>query len=59
MVQHSILKSHKHSKMIEPILSFVFRNDWLKIQRWLSVKSMKPNFEVVVSVLLPLCCYIG
>ena len=30
MAQPSILKSHKHSKMIETILSFVFQNDRLQ-----------------------------
>ena len=48
MVQPSILKSHKHSKMIET------HNDWLQNRCWLSFKSMTPNFVVVVSVLLPI-----
>ena len=61
MVQPSILKSHKHSKMIEThfYLSFVFLNGWLQNHRWLSAKDMRQNFVVFISVLLPICCHIG
>ena len=40
-----------------PFLSFVFHNDWLQNHCWLSVRSMTPNFVVVVSVLLPIWGY--
>ena len=54
MVQPSILKSHKHSKMFEThFFSFVFHNCWP------SVKRMTPNFVVAVSVLLSICGHIG
>ena len=59
MAQPFILKSHKHSKVIEPILSFVFHDDWLQNHCWLSVKRIPPTFVVVVSVLLSICCHIG
>ena len=60
MVQPSMLKSHKHSKMIQPdFLSFLFHNGWLQNHYWLSVKGMTPNFVVFVSVLLPFGCHIG
>ena len=56
MVQPSILKSHKHSKMIEtPFLSYVLHNGWLQNHRWFSAKGLTPNFVVLVSVLLPIC----
>ena len=51
MVEPSILKSHKHSKMIETH----FYRLYFIIHGWLSVKSMAPNFVGVVSVLLPIC----
>ena len=51
MMQPSILKIHKHSKMIETHLNrFVIHNDWLQNLCWLSVESMTPYFVVVVSV---------
>ena len=57
MAQPSILK---HSKIIEThFLSFVFQNGWLQNYCWLSVKSVTPNFVVIVNVLLPICCHIG
>ena len=60
MVQPSILKSHKHSKLIETyFLSFILHNDWLQNHYVLSVKSMTLNCAVVVSVLLPISCHIG
>ena len=60
MVQSSMMKNHKHLTMNEThFLSFVFHNDWLQNHCWLSVKSMAPNFVVVVSILLPICCHIG
>ena len=60
MGQASLLKSHKHSKMIKKtFLSFVFHNGWLQKNCWLSVKHMTPNFVAVVSALLPICCHIG
>ena len=60
MVQPSMLKSHKHSKMIEThFLSIVFHNDWLQNHCLLSAKGMTPNFVVFVSVLPPNCCHIG
>ena len=60
MGQPSILKSHKHSKMIQ-ILSYhlYFIMTGSKRICGLSVKSMTPNFVVFVSVLLPICCHIG
>ena len=58
MVKLSLLKSHKHSEMIETHFS-VFHNGWLQNHCWLLVKSMATNFAVVVSVLLPICCHIG
>ena len=45
-------------KWLKPILAFVFHNDWLLNHCWLSIKSMAPNFAVVVSVLLQICCQI-
>ena len=48
MVQHSILKNHKHSKMIETH----FLNDLLQKSLLALSKSMTSNFVVVVSVLL-------
>ena len=39
------------------LLSFVFHSDWSQIIA--AVKSMTPNFAVVVNVLLPICCHIG
>ena len=45
-------KSQTFKNDWNPFLSFVFHNDWLQNHRWLSVKSMAPNFAVVVSVLL-------
>ena len=60
MVQPFVLKSHKHSKMLEThFLSFVFHNGWLENHCWLSAEGMTPNFVVFVSVLLPICCHIG
>ena len=56
MVQPSILKSHKRSKMIGThFFSFVFHNDWLQNLRWFSLQKLAPNFEAVVSVLLQIC----
>ena len=56
MVQPSILKNHKRSKIIESdFLKFVFHNDWLKNHRWFSLQKMTPNFEAVFSVLLLIC----
>ena len=40
-------------------LSFVLHNYWLLNHCWLSLKSIAPNFVVVVSVLLPFCFHIG
>ena len=48
-------KSHTFKNDWNPFLSFVFHNDWLQNHPWLSLKSMTPNFEAVVSVLLPIC----
>ena len=58
MVQPSIVKSHKHSKMIETHLSFVFHNGWIQNYCLLSAKGVTPDFVVFVSVLLPICCHI-
>ena len=45
-----LLKVHKHSKMIKPpFLLFVFHNDWLQNHCWLSFKSKKPDFEVILA----------
>ena len=56
MMQPSIVKSHKRSKMIEnPFLSFVFQNDCLQNHCWLSLNCTEPNFVAVVGVLLPIC----
>ena len=52
-------KSQTFKNDLHPFLSFVFHDDWLQNHCWLSVKSMTPNFVVVVSVLLPICCHIG
>ena len=52
-------KSQTFKSDCNPFLSFVFHNDWLQNHCWLSVKSMTPNFVVVVSVLPPFCCHIG
>ena len=55
MVQPSILKSQKPSKMIEThFVSFVFHNDWIQNHCWFSLKSMTHNFVPVFSVLLPI-----
>ena len=60
MVQPSIVKSHKHPKIIETFFyHFVFHNDWLKNHCSLSVKSMTPNFVDAVSVALPIYCHNG
>ena len=53
----SMVKTQYSSKWFNPY--FVFHNDWLQNHYWLSVKSMMPNFVVVVNVLLPICCHIG
>ena len=59
MMQPSILKSHKYSKMIETHFYRLYSiMTGSKIIAG-SVKSMTPNFVVVVSVLLPICCHIG
>ena len=55
MVQPSMLKSHKHSKMIETH----FYRLYSIYHCWLSVKSMTHNFVDVVSVLHRMCCHIG
>ena len=60
MMQPSILKSHKHSKMIEPIfyrLHSIMVGS--KIIADSQSESMTPNFVVVVYVLPPICCHIG
>ena len=60
MVQPSILKSHKHSKMIEShFYRLHFHNGQVKNYCWLLGKGMTPYFVVFVSVLLPTCCHIG
>ena len=60
MVQPSVLKSHKHSKMIEPhFYRLHFHNGQVQNQCWLSGKGMTPYFVVFVSVLLPISCHIG
>ena len=30
-------------------------NDWLQNHRWFSLQKVAPNFEAVVSALLPIC----
>ena len=45
-------KSQTFKNYLNPFLSFVLHNDWLQNHYWLSIKSMAPNFAVVVSVLL-------
>ena len=60
MVQPSILKSRKHSKVIETyFLSFAFHNGCLQNHCRLSAKENIPNFVVFVSVLLPIYCHIA
>ena len=54
MIYPSILKCHKHSKIIKTH----FYNDWLQYQKWLSVKSIIPKFVLVINVFLPICCHI-
>ena len=44
---------------LKPIIIVLFHNDLLQKHCWLSRKSMTPNFIVVVSVLLQICCHIG
>ena len=58
MVKPSILKSHKLSKMIEThFYRLYFIMTGSKIIAGSSSKV--PNFVVVASVLLPICCHIG
>ena len=52
-------KSQPFKTDCDRFLSFVFHNDWLQNHCWLLVKCITPNFVVVVSVLLPICCHIG
>ena len=52
-------KSQMSKNDLNPFLSFVLNNDWLQNHCWPSLKSMAPNFVVVVSVLLSICCHIG
>ena len=60
MVQPSILKRHKPSKVIETHFYRLYSIiDWLQNHCPLSVKSMTPNFVVVDSVLLPIYCHIN
>ena len=62
MVQPSILKSHKHSKMIETLfyrLYSIMAGSKIINHCWLSAKGMTTNFVVFVSVLLPICGHIG
>ena len=55
MVQPSILKSHKHSKMIETH----FYRLYTIMAGSKIIAGMTPNFLVFISVLLPICCHIG
>ena len=59
MVQPSIVKSHKRSKMIET--HFYRLNSTMNGSKIIAdpLKSMAPNFVLVVSVLLLNCCHIG
>ena len=60
MVQPSILKVTNIQKRLKRrIFSFIFHNDWLQNQCWLSVKGYAPNFNVVVIIILSLYCQIG
>ena len=52
-------KSQAFKNDLNQFLSFEFSNGWLQNHCWISLKSMAPNFVVVVSVLLPICCHIG
>ena len=55
MVQPSILKSHKHYKMIETHFNRLY-----SIMTGSNIiKSMTTNFLVVGSDLLPICCRLG
>ena len=60
MVQLSILKSHKHSKMIK---THFYRLHSImagsKIIAGSQLKVWHLFFLVVISVLLPICCHIG
>ena len=58
MVQPSILKSHKHSKMIETHFCRLY-SIMAGSKIIAGSESKVPNFVVVVSVLLPICCHIG
>ena len=52
-MQPSILKNHKHSKMIETYFyRLYYIINWLQKHCWLSVKSMTPTFVVVVSIFI-------
>ena len=55
----SMIKVKYMSKWCNLFLSFVFHNDWIQNLCWLSIKSLTPNFVVVVDVLLPICCHVG
>ena len=52
-------KSQTFRNDYNPLLSFVFHNNWFQNHCWLSLKSIATNFVVVVSVLQPICCHIG
>ena len=49
-------QTFKHD--LNPILSFVFHNDWLQIHCWILFKRTTPNF-VPNNVLLPISCHLG
>ena len=55
MMQPSILKSHKRSKMNVAHFYRLYSINHC----WLSLKCIATNFVVVVSVLQPICCHIG
>ena len=59
MVQPSILKSHKHSKMIETHFYQLYSIMAGSKSLLALSQGMTPYFVVVVSVLLPICCHIG
>ena len=60
MVQPSVMKSHKRSKMIENHFYRLYSiMTGSKIIAGSPSKVWHNNFVAVVSVLLPSCCYIG
>ena len=56
---HHTEKSQTFKNDCNPFLLFVFHNNWLQNHCWLSLKSIAPNFVVVISVLQPICSHIG